>query len=191
MGRGVAVRAWVWSHIAILRGIRHPLGVLWVDHVWGNGCDPVMAYVRWVVGWHPVSDVILQEQVLLQGLDQKEPVSYGYGHWEALPRAREDMQSVSCDVVVWEVSPEVYLPQLACCASEPPPHVVCQMHWRVGSCAVIRVCEESVVVDLYVEIRICWVIRGWGGVSLVAACRGTVGILAVVGRWRSPGTACA
>ena len=32
---------------------------------------------------------------------------------------------------------------------------------------------------------------GVGGVSLVAACRGTVGILAVVGHWRSPGTACA
>ena len=32
---------------------------------------------------------------------------------------------------------------------------------------------------------------GVGGVSLVAECRGTVGILAVVGRWRSLGTACA
>ena len=98
---------------------------------------------------------------------------------------------MSCDVVVWEVSFEVYLPQLACCAGKPPPYVVCQMRWRVESCTVIRVCEESVVVDLYVEICICWVIRGWGGVSLDAACCGTVGISAVVGHWRSPGTACA
>ena len=163
MGRGVAIWAWVWLHIAILSGIRNPLGVLWVDHIRGNGCDPVMAHIRWVVRWHLVGDAILQEQVVLQGLDQEEPVPYGYGHLEALSRAREDMQPVSCDVVVWEVNSKVYLPQLACCTGQPPPYVVCQMRWRVESCTVIRVCEESVVVDLYVEIRICWVIRGWGG----------------------------
>ena len=85
----------------------------------------------------------------------------------------------------------MYLPQLACCACKPPPYVVCQLRRRVESCTVIRVCEESVVVDLYMEICICWVIRGWGGVSLDAARCGTVGISAVLGRRRSPDTACA
>ena len=42
---------------------------------------------------------------------KEELVPYGYGHLESLSRAREDMQSVSCDVVVWEVNFEVYLPQ--------------------------------------------------------------------------------
>ena len=57
----------------------------------------------------------------------------------------------------------MYLPRLACCAGKPPPYVVCQLRRRVEIRTVIRVCEESVFVDLYVEICICWVVRGWGG----------------------------
>ena len=72
-----------------------------------------------------------------------------------------------------------------------------------GGCSELRVgsgvrCPSGVLTttmrdarSLYVEICICWVIRGWGGVSLDAACCGTVGISAVLGRWRSPDTACA
>ena len=41
---------------------------------------------------------------MLHGLDQEEPVPYGYGRLETVPRVREDMQSVSCDMVVREVS---------------------------------------------------------------------------------------
>ena len=70
---------------------------------------------------------------------------------------------MSCDMVVGEISSEVYLPELACCAGKPSPYVVYQLRWRVESCTIVRVREQSVVVDLYVEIRICWVIRGWGG----------------------------
>ena len=92
---------------------------------------------------------------MLQGLDQEEPVPYGYGRLETFSRVREDMQSVSCDMVVGEVSSKVYLPQLACCDGKPPPYVVCQLRRRVESCTVVRVCEEWVVVDLYVEICIC------------------------------------
>ena len=100
---------------------------------------------------------------MLQGLGQEKPIPYGYGHLETFSRAREDMQCVSCDVVAGEVSCEVYLPQLARCVGKPPPYVVCQRRRRDESRTVIRVCEESVVVYLYVEICICWVIRGWGG----------------------------
>ena len=100
---------------------------------------------------------------MLQGLDQEEPVPYGYGHLETFSCVREDMQSVSCDMVVGEVSSQVYLPWLACCAGKPPPYVVYQLRRRVASCTVIRVCEEWDGVDLYVEICIRWVIRGWGG----------------------------
>ena len=99
---------------------------------------------------------------MLRGLDQKKPEPYGYGHWELISRVRKDMQSMSCDMVVGEVSCEVYLPQLACCAGKPSPYVVCQLRRRSESCTIVRVREQSVVVDLYVEIRICGVIRGRG-----------------------------
>ena len=107
---------------------------------------------------------------MLRGLDQKKPVLYGYGHVEFISRVRKDIQSVSCDMVVGEVSSEVYLPQLACCAGKPSPYVVCQLRWQVESCTIVRVRQQSVVVHLHVEIRIFWVIRGWGWGYLWLQC---------------------
>ena len=64
---------------------------------------------------------------MLRGLDQKKLVPYGYGHLELISLVRKDMQFVSCDMVVGEVSSEVYLPQLACCGGKPSPYIVCQL----------------------------------------------------------------
>ena len=85
----------------------------------------------------------------------------------------------------------MYLPQLACCAGNLSPYVVCQRQWRVGGGTIVCVPEQLVVVYLYVEVCTCWVILGWGGVPSVPACCGTMGTSVVGGRWHRSGTACA